>query len=174
MQRKRQGAQHCFAYKRILSLLLCPGSHATPTHDIWSLHWQRSALNLRDSQEKQQRILIQRHNPGHCWNLFQFTKLFFFFAQKHKMDAVQTTGHIQRIGSRTASDQTALWMHGCQTERPTLQKKEKKEKRKKKEKTPALEKTWIFSISTPSHIYQFQDDKSNLTVLRQTWCLGMC
>lgn len=167
MQRKRQGAQHCFAHKRILSSLLRPGSYATPICDFWSLHWQRSAPNLRDSYEKRQGLLIQRHNPGHCRNPIQFTELFFFFlVQKHK-NGCCADNRPHREGLEAALQQTRLlyecWAFGLK-ELP---------RKGKKNKTPALDKTGIFSISTPSRIYQFRDDKSNLTVLRQTWCLGM-
>lgn len=166
MQRKRQGAQHCFAHKRILSSLLRPGSYATPICDFWSLHWQRSAPNLRDSYEKRQGLLIQRHNPGHCRNPIQFTEHFFSSCRSIKMDAVQTTGHIEKDWKWHCNRPDCSMNAGLSGWKNYLAKEKKK--------TPALDKTGIFSISTPSRIYQFRDDKSNLTVLRQTWCLGMC
>lgn len=129
MQRKRQGAQHCFAHKRILSSLLRPGSYATPICDFWSRHWHRSAPNLRDSYEKRQGLLIQRHNPGHCWNPIQFTS-FFPRAEAWKWMLCRQQAAWRKIGSGTATDQTALWMQSFWAERTTSQRKTNKQTKK--------------------------------------------
>lgn len=123
---------------------------------LLSSHWHKSASNFHNFFGKKTKTGWE---GCYCTTIIQGTvsiqfKKLFSIRSSMKMDALHTV-HMEWI-------RRGLWRQGW-AERPTSKKLKE-----------ALDKTQIHNISTPSRIYQFRDNKSNLTVLRQTGCLGMC
>lgn len=131
---------------------------------ILKLPLTRERIELARLLPREAGLLIRHHNPGGGGSI---RKLFFFFPHAAGWKWMLRRQSTRRGWEKgTTKDQTALWVQG-RAERPTL-------KKKKRKNIQALDKTQILSISAPSRIYQFRDDKSNLTAPRQTGCLGMC